>query len=114
MVDAHVEFNKRLRKIGRKHQAMERGYTTKLRSDGLIVAQPVRPRMQVPVKGIALLLIAFFGFKGFLLATLGPTTYDDRLANLRDGTYVEKVGAWAMQPDGATRFIAGHLGPILR
>jgi len=114
MVDAHIQFNKRLRKIGRKHEAMERGYTTQLRADGLIVAQPRRARVQVPVKGIALTVAAFFGFKAFLLATLGPASYDARLVDLRSGTFVEQAGAWAMQADSASMFMAKHLRPMLR
>ena len=114
MVDAHGQFNKRLRKIGRKHQALERGYVTNLRPDGLIVAEPRRARVQIPVKGIALVIIAFFAFKGFLLATLGPATYDERLINLRSGTMVERGGAWAMQADRVSLLVSHYLGPILR
>lgn len=114
MADAHFEFDKRLRKIGRRHHAMERGYTTVMRSDGLIVAKPRRARVRVPVKGLVLMAVAFFGFKGFLLAALGPETYDARLLELQNGTMVEEAGAWAMQADRVSVRISELLGPVLR
>jgi hypothetical protein len=115
MVDAgHSEFDRRLRKLGRKHLAMSHGYTTIIRPDGLIVAEPRRVRVRLPIKGMLLIALAFIGFKGFLLSALGQSTYDDRLSELRAGTIVEKAGAWAMQPDRISIKMAEHLGPILR
>jgi len=45
---------------------------------------------------------------------VGPVTYDDRLSVLDSGTGVEQVGAWMMQIDPATVFLADQIGPILR
>ena len=50
MVNAHERFNERLRGLARKHRAMGRGYIMRLMPDGLIVAEPVRVRIQLPYR----------------------------------------------------------------
>ena len=50
MVNAHERFNERLRGLARKHRAMGRGYIMRLMTDGLIVAEPVRVRIQLPYR----------------------------------------------------------------
>ena len=62
----------RLNAIGRKHAAMTLGYTTEIRSDGLIVVKPyVRRRgFSIPVAGIVMLLAGLLFFKAFILITL--------------------------------------------
>lgn len=109
-----LDFDDRLRKIGRKHRAMAKGYTTYIRPDGLVVARPVRRGPRVPLRLIVYVAVALICFKGFLLATLGPVTYDERVTGLSEGTLIEKGGAWIMQSDPASEWIAAKIGPILR
>ncbi|QBF32984.1 hypothetical protein [Thalassococcus sp. S3] len=114
MVLDHLHFNKRLRQLARKHQAMSNGYSPRMRADGLIVFRPKRKRSGVSLPSLVLFVFAFFAFKAFLVASLGDVAYEDRLATLKDGTFVEQGGAWVMQVDPATRYLADHIGPILR
>ena len=109
-------FDERLNDIGRKHTAMARGYTTEIRSDGLIVVKPyVRRRgFSIPVAGIVMLLAGLLFFKAFILAAVGPELYDDRIAKLDEGTFVEQGGAWVMQIEPATEYFATVIGPIFR
>ena len=109
-----LDFDDRLRKIGRKHRAMANGYTTYMRSDGLVVARPVRRGPRIPLRLIVYIVVALVGFKGFLLAALGPVTYGERVARLAEGTMVEQAGAFVMQADPASTWIATRLGPVLR
>ena len=114
MVKNQIQFEERLRLLSRKHNAMARGYVTRIQPDGLIVARPRRATVRISPRAIFLFLAAFIGFKAFLVANLGPQTYDDRLARLNDGTMVEKAGAFVMQADPLTMYVAQQIGPILR
>ncbi len=110
-IDKH--FDKRVRKIQKRHRKLAHGYVQKIGPDGLIVVKP-RRRMRFPWKGIALVLMALFAFKGFLHAQLGGEIYDQRVAKLQNGTVIEKAGAWAMQADPLTIWISGQVRPYLR
>lgn len=114
MVEGHLQFDRRLRALGRKHKAMSRGYTTRIRHDGLIVVRPKRAGMDFPIRSVIILFVGFFLFKAFLLATMGPVTYTERLSTLSGGTQLEQGGAWVMQIDGITQGVANFIGPILR
>ena len=108
------QFELRLKRLMRKHRAMASGYTTRMRPDGLIVAKPRKTSPRVTARTFWLFLAAFFLFKGFLLAHLGPQTYEDRVGLLKSGTVVEQAGAWVMQADPITEFVAAKIGPYLR
>jgi hypothetical protein len=113
MVDSQIDFQKRLSKLGRKHRAMDRGYKTKMRSDGLIVVKPKRAKINFPFKGLLIVAAAFFVFKAFMLASFGEVTYQDRVDQLNAGSVFEKGGAWVMQIEPVTAFIAGKMDPYI-
>ena len=114
MVDKPMEFDQRVRRLNKKHQAMSRGYFARMRSDGLIVMKPHRVRSALPLRVLVMFGVAFFVFKAFLLAALGHASYSDRVERLSEGTSVEKAGAWVMQVEPITELIATQLGSILR
>jgi len=114
MAKTQIQFDQRLQTLARKHQAMSRGYVTRVQPDGLIVARPKRQQRRISGRAVFLFLAAFIGFKAFLVANLGPQTYDDRLARLQAGTMVEKSGAFVMQADPLTMYVSNVIGPILR
>ena len=114
-MDTRYEFEKRLGTLNRRHMAMGRGYEAVVRHDGLIVMKPKRRimRRNFPVRGLALLLIGFCAFKGFMLASLGDVTYNERVAKMANGTPVEAASAWVMQIDPLTEFMAGFIKPLI-
>ena len=114
MSTSHLEFENRIRRLLRKHLAMTRGYTTRMRPDGLIVAQPRRAPSPISLRAVVLFFGVFVLFKGFLIASLGPTTYDERLGKLEQGNIVEQAGAFAIKPDPLTTIVAAQLHPVLR
>ncbi|AXI45688.1 hypothetical protein C1J03_06360 [Sulfitobacter sp. SK012] len=114
MIESHDHFEKRLNFLGRKHAKMTRGYATKMDRNGLLIAQPKRQRIEIPVRGILMLVFCFFAFKGFMLAANGPTSYAERLSGLQSGTKVEQIGAKLMMIDPATEMMAKIIGPIMR
>lgn len=114
MVETKTHFDNRLNVLGHKHKAMTRGYTTHMRNDGLIVVKELPQKKQFPIKGLVLLLLGFFCFKGFMLAAVGQDAYAERVASLQSGTFVEQGGAWVMQADPVAQVVANYMGPILR
>lgn len=113
MANSFASFDKRLGKINRKNRKLARGYRNTLVANGTIQPQPV-PHVYVPVKGILLLIAGCFVFKAFMFASVGPVSYGDRVDLLAQGTQVERVGAWLMQVDPVTGFLAEKMGPLLR
>ncbi|MDP5218698.1 hypothetical protein Q5Y75_15830 [Ruegeria sp. 2205SS24-7] len=114
MVDCHMDFDRRVARLNKKHQAMARGYTARMRPDGLVVVKPRRMRLAISPRSLFLFIGAFFLFKGFILANLGTATYEERLDRLWNGTGVEIAGAFVMQVDPVSQLIANQIGPVLR
>jgi len=96
----HLPFEKRIRKITRNH-------------DRLIIARPRRRSASVPLRGVLLVIAAGFAFKGFLHADLGQATYGDRISASQSGTLIEKGGAWLMQVDPVTVWVAEQINTFL-
>jgi hypothetical protein len=114
MVETQSDFRMRVGLLGRKHAEMAKGYTTVVRNDGLVVVKtkPVVTRRYVPTRGLILLVLGFFLFKSFMLASLSEITYNERVAKLGQGSLLEQAGAWVMQLDPITTYIAGWLEPV--
>lgn len=114
MSDAnYIGFNTRLKKIRRSHRRMSNGYVRMVERDGLLV--PVaksRLSLGFPYRGLMLLVAGILLFKAVLLASLGAGIYDQKLAGFADGSTMEKIGAWVMQADPATRWLAGQIGQL--
>jgi hypothetical protein len=109
---AEVQFNKRLRRITRRHARMRNGVYHRLNADGLIVAHPRRRAPHFPLQGLIMLLGSGFLFKAFLLVNLGPVTYGERVALLAQGNLIEQGGSGLMQIDPATQWLAQQLAAI--
>lgn len=113
MAQANVPFDKRLKRIVRRHERMSNGVVRTVNADGLIVSRPRVYRPRFPLKGLVAILITGFLFKGFLFAGLGEEAYAQRVGVLEQGSVVEQAGAWVMQPDIATLFIADGIKTIM-
>ncbi|MEL7093018.1 MAG: hypothetical protein AAFN94_14900 [Pseudomonadota bacterium] len=101
-------FNRRLASVERNHRRLSNGYTTEVRSDGLIVAKPKRRfRPLGRIRFFVLILLGLLLFKAFSFSTLGEITYNERVAKLGNGTTTEQIGAFVMQAEPATVFVAG-------
>lgn len=108
------KFQQRLDRLACNHDALSRGYVIGVRHDGFIVARPRPAASRISGRSVLLLLVVFFLFKGFLFASVGTSTYTQRIAHLRDGNVLEKAGAFVMQADPVSRAVAAQLRPILR
>lgn len=114
MAEVHVPFDKRLKRIVRRHERMANGVVHSVNADGLIIARPRIYKPKFPLRGIVTLVAIGFLFKGLLFSYLGAEVYADKLTALENGTVIEQAGAWVMQPDIATTFIAGQINLITR
>ena len=114
MVETHAHFIKRLKFLRRRHSKLAQGYVTRVGKDGLIVVRPRRKSRGFPVQLLLMLAVGFIGFKAFMLAAIGPVTYNERLAKLESGSVLEKAGAKALGIDPITQSVAKLSGPVLR
>ncbi len=113
MAYANPTFNKRLTRLGRKHRRIiDAGAIHSVNHDGLIIARPRRRGLRLPIKGMFLIVAALIGFKVFLLTSLGEIAYAERHDLLAQGTMPERAGAYVMQLDRVTVWIAQELNKI--
>jgi hypothetical protein len=70
-------------------------------------------RRPLPWRGIAVLFLGLLLFKGTLLAQLGAPIYDARVDALAAGSSIERIGAWVLKPEPATRMIADLISPFI-
>lgn len=115
MSEEHHLFMSRVRRLERKHNAMAHGYTARIGSDGLIVVAPQKKlESRMPLRAVVLFLGAFLLFKGFLIASIGLDSYQDRVAKLQAGSVLEQGGSYVMMVDPLSRLISEKIGPVLR
>ena len=115
MTYVNAPFEKRLRKIVRTNNRMANaGVVHKMRSDGLVVAKPRLYAPRFPWRGMVLLTLAVFVFKGYVHFALGAADFNQRITALSEGSVFEKIGGLAMQADpitlSASQFFSQLLG----
>ncbi|NRA99576.1 MAG: hypothetical protein HRU32_07125 [Rhodobacteraceae bacterium] len=103
------EFDNRLRRIDRRNRKLAKGFVTSVNQDGLVVAEPRGRGMTFPWRGLLFVLVALMVFKAFVFAQIGAEPYTATVAQLKTGTLVEQIGAWAMTADPLTVQIAGYM-----
>ena len=79
-----------------------------------LVVRPRRKAVRISGRAVIMFVLAFIGFKAFLIANLGMLTYEERVTRLQSGTMVERAGAFVMQADPLSIYVALQVGPILR
>ncbi len=115
MTNAYQGFDKRLNRIGRNRARLAQGYSSKVGKDGLIVFRPARRASRgFPIKGLVILALGFFCFKGLLLAHLGEQVFTARVGTLATGSVVEQAGAFMMQTDPISQGIAQYVRPLVQ
>lgn len=110
----YEEFERRMRRISRRHTRLSQGYRTEITGDNLVIAKPRARKRSGAVRGLIVILFTMLFFKGFLHAQLGPAAYADRIERLGNGTIVEQAGAWAMTADPVTLWLSEKIGSLVR
>ena len=99
-----VDFYGRVARIERAHS---KGYGfeakgTLGRSHYLRPTRQRRPLLRV----LTFSFVCIFGLKGTMHYNIGPESYDARVARLQTGQEFDKLGAWLMQADPVTLWVA--------
>lgn len=104
------EFDRRMRRITRRHTQLSRGYVTSVNEDGLVVAKPKRKMRRGTLRGVAIVVLVLMVFKGFLHNQLGENAYLARVDALSAGSVFEQAGAVVMSADPITVWLSGQIG----
>jgi len=70
--------------------------------------RPVRQRRPM-LRLLIFVFICVFGLKGTILYNVGPESYTARLQRLQSGEEFDKLGAWLMQADPVTVWVAAQI-----
>ena len=108
------EFERRMRRISRRHSKLSHGYVTSVNSDGLVVAKPQRRSHRGTLRGLIVIIAVMMVFKGFLHAQLGPIAYEERVAALAAGSIFEQAGSWVMTADPVTEWLSVKISSLVR
>jgi len=108
------DFERRMRRINRRHTKLSQGYVTSINDDGLVVAKPKAKGRGTTVRGVLLMVAVIMVFKGVLHAQLGPQAYQERVGRLADGNIVEQAGAFVMTADPVTLWLSQSMTSLVR
>jgi len=113
MADAQMEeFQERIRRVT---QGRRRGGAVAAVMSPLGGARRrAHPRRRSLLRPVLLLLAVLMALKAALLMEIGPVDYQGRVERLREGSQVEMAGAWVMQMDPATVWLAEQMRELLK
>jgi hypothetical protein len=104
------KFKARLDHVMDRHRRINAGVVYKMDRTGLIRGFPADRRQKFPVAGLALIIAAGLLFKAFIYVDIGAGNYADKIAVFAGDNIATRIGAWVLQADPATVFIAGIIG----
>lgn len=115
MVYTKDHFNQRIGAVDKKLSRRGRSsIVARVDANGIVYAKATRRSRGFPIKGLLLLILAFFCFKAFMVSANGPASYEERLSVLQKGAVIEAAGAHLLAVDPFSQFIADQMGPMLR
>ncbi|WP_444460779.1 hypothetical protein [Rhodobacter capsulatus] len=109
----NADFEDRLARIDRIHAAGGAFEASGALGRAYFDSHRPKERRRFPWRAVAMLLLGMLLFKGAILAQVGQETYARRVEVLRQGSALEQAGAWVLQADAPTRFIASQLRALL-
>ena len=108
------EFERRMKRISKRHSKLSHGFVTKVNDDGLVVAKPRKKSSGAMLRGLILIVVTLFVFKGFSHANLGPEAYQERIEKLAGGNIIEQAGAIAMTEEPITLWLSSIIVSLVR
>ena len=106
MTKPNVPFDQRIKQIERKRSRLAKGSVKRMTSDGLIVERPRLLAPRLPWRSLVILALVALLLKAGFVATEGTAAYQARVTALSQGGPVNQAGAWVLQVDPVTRFVA--------
>lgn len=73
--------------------------------------RPVRQRRPL-LRVLIFAFVCVFGLKGAILHNVGPESYEARVDRLQTGKEFDKLGAWLMQADPVTVWVAAQIAAV--
>ena len=73
--------------------------------------RPVRQRRPM-LRILIFASVCVFGLKGAILYKVGPESYEARVARLQTGEGFDRLGAWLMQADPVTVWVAEQIAVV--
>jgi hypothetical protein len=113
MNDAMRNFARRSKSVEDSHRRLADGYVQKVNKNGIVELVPRRSFSLGPLRLIMLMVLVAIGFKAFILANIGEAAYLEKLTYFEIGSLGERAGAWLMQIDPATAWLAGQISAFL-
>lgn len=117
MTDSYGEFQNRVSRIYKKRE--KRSFFRKntravynVGQDGYTVIRGAKYRRSFPWTGLIFVLAAFFGVKGTIIAQVGPDFFNQQIAGVSSTNWVERAGAWTMQPDPVSDWVAKTINSL--
>lgn len=114
MTNQQDMFDERYRKVIKRHRQLSRGYVTKIEKNGVIAHRPTRNLGDVfSLTSLILPFGILFMLKAAIVTVLGEEGYIQQVDVLREGGFVEQVGAVFMQMDPITQPLSRLLTYII-
>ncbi len=108
----NTTFAERVQRLNKKDKAMPNGLGTTVNCNGESVICKRKTRDFNPRRGLAIIMLVFFGMKGMFYEQLGPITYSGRISSLEQGVLIERWGAKLMQADPVTLWVSEQIGKL--
>lgn len=103
MTNQQDMFDERYRRVLKRHRQLSRGYVTKLEKTGVLVHKPMKhAREFVSFSALLLPFGILFLLKAAIVTVLGEEGYRQQVDLLREGGFIEQMGAVFMQIDPIT------------
>jgi hypothetical protein len=107
-------FDERYRRVLKRHRQLSRGYVTKLENTGVLVHKPMRHvREAMSLSALVLPFGILFFLKAAIVTVLGEEGYRQQVDLLREGGFIEQIGAVFMQIDPITAPLSRVLAYII-
>ncbi|MGR3433609.1 MAG: hypothetical protein ACU0CO_01770 [Shimia sp.] len=109
---SHADFQKRVGRADRRNRRLVKGGVTVTRPDGLMVMRPRRRLMPRWFRPLLTMALGLFVFKTMLVGLMGAGAYGGKIAQLEQGTEMERLAARLMVPDPYTTEAARLAQPV--
>jgi hypothetical protein len=107
-------FDQRARKIRRNNRRVAGAAELHMGPDGLLTLKRSRRSVGTTLlKGAVFFAAVLFAAKTTMLVAVGPAAYGQALSALDGGNPFEQAGAFVMQADALTQFLAAKLSLLL-
>lgn len=108
----NTSFTERVQKLNSVDRSLPRGLGTTVNGNGETVVCKRKRKDFNPRRGLAIIMLVFFGMKGMFYEQLGPLTYNGRISTLEQGVMVERMGAKLMQAEPVTLWVSEQIGKL--